>query len=263
MALYARVSTEEQTKGNYPSCTSQLEELATECEVQNWAAEYFISDEGYTAGTLRRPGLQQIRELVAAELIDGIVCTWYDRLTRSREFYILDHEFHNHNVQFITLHDSTDTSTASGRFMESVLVAAKTYDREQTSEKVRTKMRMRLEKGLHNGGMVPFAFLEDKKTQLLIPDAERIPILEQMFGVYIDTQSDFAVRDWLKAHGICTVRGAAQWQVGTISSLLTNRRYIGEIEVNRHNKGLAGLKNEDAYRIVQAPHPPLVPTRTV
>ncbi len=74
----------------------------------------------------------------------------YDRLMRTRDFYILDKEFTTHNVEFITLHDPTDRRTASRRFLETMLVAAKTYEREQTGEKVRTKMRMRAEKGLWN-----------------------------------------------------------------------------------------------------------------
>jgi len=45
MALYARVSTEEQTKGNYPSCHSQLEELEDECRRQGWQNAFKITDE--------------------------------------------------------------------------------------------------------------------------------------------------------------------------------------------------------------------------
>lgn len=109
------------------------------------------------------PGLNQVRWMVCNEEIDGLLCTWYDRLTRSRGFYVLDEEFHRHNVRFVTLHDLADTRTASGRFMESMLVAAKTYEREQTSEKVRTKMRQRQEKGLHQGGLVPVGFSCQRK----------------------------------------------------------------------------------------------------
>lgn len=143
--------------------------------------------------------------------------------------------------------------------MESMLIAAKTYDREQTSEKVRTKLRMRSEKGLHNGGVVPFAFKALEGTVELVPDPKRVSVLEQMFKIYIERRSDFAVRDWLKAHRIPSPRGGIDWQVSTIANLLANRRYIAEIEINRENKGIEGLKDEDAYRVVEAPHAPLIP----
>src|SRR5687768_16254559 len=85
MLLYARVSTEEQTEGNYPSCDSQIEELEAVCQKTGWRASRIIKDEGYSAGSLRRPGLTEARWLVQSSEIDGVMCTWYDRLTRSRE----------------------------------------------------------------------------------------------------------------------------------------------------------------------------------
>jgi site-specific DNA recombinase len=257
-AIYARVSSEEQTKGNYPSCESQIEELEAECRRQGGVLCRALKDEGYSAGTMKRPGLTELRWMVKNGEVDVILCTWYDRLTRSRDFYILDNEFRSHGVEFVTIHDATNTRTAAGRFMESMLVAAKTYDREQTGEKVRTKMRMRLEKGLHQGGLVPFGFVCDPATKLLSPNPEQVSVLQQVFQVYVDTASDFAVRDWLKVHHIPSPRDEAVWRVSTICDLLSNRRYIAEIEINRRNKGIEGLPESEAYRVVPAPHEPMV-----
>jgi len=163
MALYARVSTQEQTKKDYPSCESQIEELEAFCRAKGWQAAEIVKDEGFSAGSLKRPGLTRVRFLVESGQINGVLCTWYDRLTRSREFYVLDKEFRTNEVDFITLHDPADRNTASGRFMEMMLVGAKAYEREQTGEKVSIKMRMRTEKGMWNGGHVPFGFLRAPK----------------------------------------------------------------------------------------------------
>ncbi len=259
MALYARVSTQEQTKGQYPSCESQIEELEAFCKAKGWQVEEAIKDEGVSAGSLKRNGLSRLRHLVEDERIDGVVCTWYDRLTRSRDFYVLDKEFKTHNVAFITLHDPTDRHTASGRFMETLLVAAKTYEREQTGEKVRTKMQMRAEKGMWNGGYVPFGFRRQDQTQVLLPDEEMTSLVQQLFQVYVETRSDFAVRDWLKARQIPAPNGNLVWSVGTLRDLLSNRRYIGEIEINKTNKGKGDVPESEAYRIVKAPHGEIVP----
>jgi site-specific DNA recombinase len=259
MALYARVSSDEQTRGNYPSCTSQVEELQAACHSKGWEAYRVIKDEGHSAGSLKRPGLAELRWLVETGEIDGIICTWYDRLTRSRDFYILDKEFRAHDVEFITLHDPTDTRTAAGRFMESMLVAAKTYDREQTSEKVRSKMRMRAEKGMWNGGPIPYGFRAVSQDRTIMPDEEQSQIIGQMFRIYMDTGSDFKVRDWLRAHQIPARNGSSDWQVSSIRKILTNRRYVAEIEINRENKGIADLPESEAYCVVKAPYEPMVP----
>lgn len=259
MALYARVSTDEQTKGNYPSCDSQIEELAAECQRRGWQAAHIIKDEGYSAGSLKRPGLTELRGLVQSGEVNGVVCTWYDRITRSREFYVLDGEFRQHGVEFMTVHDPADTKTAAGRFMESMIVAAKTYEREQTGEKVRTKMRQRAEKGLWNGGHVPFGFRRESGAQVLTPNESMKSVVHQVFQTYVDTQSDFAVRDWLKAHGIPASSGKADWTPSSIRELLMSYRYVGEIEVNKHNRNVENASEVDTYRTVSAPWQPFVP----
>jgi site-specific DNA recombinase len=218
-----------------------------------------IRDEGFSAGSLQRPGLTRLRCLVQEGQIDMVVCTWYDRFTRSRDFYVLDREFKAHNVAFLTLHDRTDRHTASGRFMEMMLVAAKTYEREQTGEKVRSKHRMRAEKGMWNGGLVPFGFVLDEHTHVMAPDPDKSELLNGLFQLYVDTASDHAVRDWLKAHRVPSPSGQPVWATSTVRDLLCNRRYAGEIEINKANKGLTDLSEADAYRIVKAPHPPVVP----
>jgi DNA invertase Pin-like site-specific DNA recombinase len=75
MVLYARVSTQEQTKGQYPSCDSQIEELETYCQAKGWEVYDRIKDEGHRAGTLKRPGLTHLRWLVETNQVDGVICT--------------------------------------------------------------------------------------------------------------------------------------------------------------------------------------------
>ncbi|MDQ3813392.1 MAG: recombinase family protein [Armatimonadota bacterium] len=52
--------------------------------------------------------------------------------------------------------------------------------------------------------------------------------------------------------------GKPVWTPSSIRDLLMNRRYIAEIEINKDNKGIDDLPEFEAYRIVPAPHEPLV-----
>ena len=256
VALYARVSTQEQTKGQFPSCDSQIEELQAFAASRNWEIIEEIKDEGHRAGTLQRPGLTFLRHLVSSQQVDIVACTWYNRLIGSRDFYVLDKEFKANDVDFVTLHDPADRNTASGRLLESMLVTIKTFENEQIAEKVQTKMRQRAEKGLWNGGLTPFGFVRDFANKSITPCPEKIPIVEQMFRCYVDTQSDFAVRDWLKTHQIPTRSGKNVWSISTLRDILTNRLYIGEIEINRHNKGRDDCSDFESYRIAKATFTP-------
>lgn len=50
-----------------------------------------------------------------------------------------------------------------------------------------------------------------------------------------------------------------KWQVSTIRDMLCNRRYIVELEVNKGKKGVDDLPENEAYRVIKAPHAPAVP----
>lgn len=96
------------------------------------------------------------------------------------------------------MHDPADRNTAAGRFMEMMLLGAKAYEWEEAGEKVRTKLRMRAEKGLWNGGQVPYGFSCDA-SRMLQSGPKMAKLIPQFFQVYVDTRTDFVVRDWLKA----------------------------------------------------------------
>ncbi len=256
---YARVSTQEQTRGNYPSCASQLEELRAYCREQGYEVTAEIQDPGYSVGSLKRPGLARLRELVTSKQADCVLCTWYDRLIRTREFFILDQEFRAHGVKFVTLHDKADRDTAAGRFMEHMLVGAKAYDREQTGEKVSLKLRMRAEKGMWNGGAVPFGFVSNQTTQKLDANPDTSPTVLKMFQVYVATASDYKVREWLQTHQIPSPSGQPVWTVSTIRDVLMNPRYVGGIEINKKNRGRRGVPEQLAYQLLADAFDPLIP----
>ena len=113
-----------------------------------------------------------------------------------------------------------------------------------------------------NGGPVPYGFRSDPdpRTIAIYPDADEAGIVERMFQVYVETRSDFKVRDYLQSHQIPARSGKATWTVSTIRKVLTNRRYIAEVEINRENKGIPDLPEAHVYRVAQAPYEPLIST---
>jgi DNA invertase Pin-like site-specific DNA recombinase len=105
---------------------------------------------------------------VETKQIDGLLCTWYDRLTRSRDFYVLDKEFKTHRVDLIMLHDPTDRHSASGRFMETLWSQPRPMSASRPAKSSHQDADAR-RKGLWNGGPVPFGFKRDEETKILCP----------------------------------------------------------------------------------------------
>ena len=94
IARYARVSN--QRHGQTQSIEQQLERLRAraaaleaEQEGETRGAACVFRDEGYSGATLRRPGLDALRDAVAAAAVDRVLITAPDRLARNYVHQVL------------------------------------------------------------------------------------------------------------------------------------------------------------------------------
>ena len=82
VAAYIRVSTDEQAeRGN--SLNEQQERLEAYCKAMGWPKPNIYPDDGYSAGTLKRPFLEKLLKDIEENKIDVLLTTKLDRLTRS------------------------------------------------------------------------------------------------------------------------------------------------------------------------------------
>jgi predicted site-specific integrase-resolvase len=88
--LYARVSTEDQAE-KY-GLASQIRALQSYAEQRGYSVVDICSDDGYSGGTLDRPALSKVRELVRQKLVHVMVAYEPDRLARSLVHQLILHE---------------------------------------------------------------------------------------------------------------------------------------------------------------------------
>ena len=81
-AIYVRVSTLQQAQSQ--TIEQQLERLRFHCQTQQWTWQdvQIYRDDGYSGATLRRPGLDGLRDQAAAGGLDQVLMTAPDRLAR-------------------------------------------------------------------------------------------------------------------------------------------------------------------------------------
>ena len=85
--LYARVSTAGQVRNGY-SPAQQLEALRAHAESAGYRViEEVVLDAAQSGATLNRPGLDRVRELVAAGGVAAVLVQDLDRLSREPEHY--------------------------------------------------------------------------------------------------------------------------------------------------------------------------------
>src|SRR3954451_9541430 len=89
VALYARVSTQRQAQAQ--TVEQQIERLSDHARQQGWDVplDQVFRDDGYSGASLRRPGLDRLRDRGADRALDLIVITAPDRLARNYVHQVL------------------------------------------------------------------------------------------------------------------------------------------------------------------------------
>jgi site-specific DNA recombinase len=84
--LYARVSTEEQARSGY-SLRQQMERLREHAGTEGYEVLEEVTDPGQSGASLERPGMDRVRDLVAAGGVSVVLAQDRDRFAREPAFH--------------------------------------------------------------------------------------------------------------------------------------------------------------------------------
>lgn len=231
-AIYTRKSTEEGLDQNFNSLDAQREACLayiTSQKAEGWApAKSSYDDGGYSGGNIERPGLQKLLEDIKAGKINIIVVYKIDRLTRSlMDFAKLVELFDQHQVTFVSVTQSFNTTTSMGRLTLNVLLSFAQFEREVTGERIRDKIAASKKKGLWMGGNVPLGYyLKDRN---LYVNEKEAGLVRKIFKTYLEVRSVIKLKDFLKHEGDKT-KSSNDFTRGMLYFLLANPIYIGKIK---------------------------------
>src|SRR5918997_6206693 len=106
VALYCRVSTDEQAKSGY-SIPDQKRELLRHAEREGFEVVETVVDEDYSGASRERPGLDRVLELAEAGEVGLAIATKRDRWFRSRLYRLmLDEDLAEIGVRLVALNDT-------------------------------------------------------------------------------------------------------------------------------------------------------------
>src|SRR5918993_1994781 len=126
--LYARVSTDEQARSGY-SLAQQIEALREYAAREGYESVEEVQDPGQSGASLERPGMDRVRDLVAAGDVSVVLAQDRDRFAREPAYhFLLKQEFEERGTRMRALNDHGDDSP-EGELTDGILDQLGKYER--------------------------------------------------------------------------------------------------------------------------------------
>ena len=178
--LYARVSTDEQARSGY-SLAQQMEALRGYAAGQGYAVIEEAPDPGQSGASLERPGMDRVRDLVAAGGVSVVLAQDRDRFSREPAYtYLLRREFAEHGTRLQALNDRGDDSP-EGELTDGILDQLAKFERAKTAERTRRgKLRRAREGKVIAGHTPPYGFAYNDARDNLVPEEGQMRVAQRI-----------------------------------------------------------------------------------
>jgi site-specific DNA recombinase len=215
--LYARVSTDEQARTGY-SLAQQIEALGEYAARECYEVLEEIADPGQSGASLERPGMDRVRDLVAAGGVSVVLAQDRDRFAREPAYhYLLRREFEEHGTKIRALNDRGDDSP-EGDLTDGILDQLAKYERAKMAERSRRGKLRKVREGkviagrMASHGAARYGFAFNEARDALVVDEEKMTVVRRVFRmVGVEGQPIFAAKRTLDAAGIPTATGKSKW----------------------------------------------------
>jgi site-specific DNA recombinase len=228
-AVYTRKSSEEGLEMEFNSLEAQRE--SCEAYVASQRTEGWIlvpdryDDGGFSGGTLDRPGLKRVLTDIEAGKVDVVVVYKIDRLSRSlMDFSRLVEVFDKHQVTFVSVTQSFNTTTSMGRLTLNVLLSFAQFEREVIGERIRDKFAASRKRGMWMGGWAPLGY-EVRDRKLIVNEADA-KLVRSIFQRFVSIGSMTKLARELIAENVRNKYGKLI-DKGILYKMLNNPVYIG------------------------------------
>src|SRR5919107_284415 len=199
--LYARVSTDEQARSGY-SLAQQIEALRDHAAREGYEVLEEVSDPGESGASLERPGMDRVRDLVAAGGVSAVLAQDRDRFSREPAYlYLLREEFAAHGTRIKSLNDRGDESP-EGQLTDGILDQLARFERAKTAERSRRgKLRKAREGKVLATTSPDYGFEYNHTRDGYVVDPAKMVTVRRVFEMVAGGSTLYAVKQALDAAG--------------------------------------------------------------
>ena len=226
-AAYIRVSTDEQAESGY-SLQLQRERIAAQIAAKGWELYNTYEDGGQSGGKLERPALQEMLSDIDAGNVQAVVIYKLDRLSRKQRdtMYLIEDVFLKQNIELVSISESLDTSSPTGRAMIGMLSVFAQLERDTITERLSGGRKQKAKAGGYAGGNSAIGYTTERGKKTLFADDSKADTVRRVFelnGAGFKLQQ---IADRLNEEGHTTKQGA-QFSPTQVMRIL-NRRELYE-----------------------------------
>ena len=182
--IYVRCSTDDQGRGDFTTLDAQAHHCKNMLDALGYEEARVVKEDGFSGKDLNRPGIQSVLKEIGIphkdRTFDGIIFFRLDRLTRNpRDLYGLIDLFKQHEIDFISVRENLDSSSALGRVVIGIIGLLSAFERELTGERVKASGIARVRQGRWVGGLLAYGYK-------LINDGPPLPDGKQPHKIIVD-----------------------------------------------------------------------------
>lgn len=240
VALYARVSTEEQREGQ--TIDSQVSELERFARQKYWRIVGTYKDEAWSGALLARPELDRLRDDASKSLFDAVLINDVDRLARDvSHLGIVKRALERSGVKVVFKKLPTEQSPTSN-LMVNILGSFAEFERELIADRTRRGRRHKVEvRQQYLGGNTSYGYCytprdktEDREGLLELAPQEAM-IVKQMFD-WVDREGLSArrVAERLTEGKVAPKKHGSRWGKSSVLRILRNEMYAGVWYYNKY-----------------------------
>ena len=265
VAAYARVSTDhEEQESSYEAQVVHFTEYIK--GHADWTLAGIYADEGISAtSTAKRDDFLRLIQDCEDRKIDLVLTKSISRWARNTlDSLQYIRRLKTLGIPVIFEKEGVNTMETSGELLITILSSIAQQESKSISDNVRLGIQYGFQQGKPMVNTTHFLGYTKEDGQLVIVP-EQADLVRRIFRLYIDGETVSAIVRLLNAEAIPTPTGKTQWHDSTISSMLHNEKYQGDLLLQKSytvdflEKKRALNDGELPQYYVEAAHDPIVP----
>jgi len=269
-ALYLRLSKDDKNTDESESITNQRKFLINYAKENDINIAEIYVDDGYSGTNSNRPDFQRMLKDIEVRKIDTIIVKDLSRLFRDyiQTGHYLEKYFPENGIRFIAILDGIDTKNEQASDLTPFKAIMVDWYAKDVSRKIKQVKQDKIKKGEFIGPKAPFGYKKDERNKnKLVINEEESDIIREIFKKAVNGESARQIAFALTKEGIKTPGRSSHWYVETVSAILKNEVYIGNMVQGRvkkpsyKSKKTIKLKEKD-WVITPNTHTPIIDEET-